>query len=168
MILFSSWSLAGVPRKVLWLWQSYWPHHGREGNFFYINSSSLSAKRKTWKQLILSQNWYQEILLWTNANIREVTMAAESPLWVCSNSTFSCLSADSYQSVPVQVRAWVMGCVFVCLQCTVRESQSATPGSQCQAEAAVLAQLRLCCQPAGRAARRACCTAGTLSSPPTT
>lgn len=46
--------------------------------------------------------------------------------------------------------------------------QSATPSSQYQAKAALSAQEGLCCRPAGRAARRACCTAGTLSSPPAT
>lgn len=83
-----------------------------------------------------------------------------------SNSSFSGLSTDSYQSVPVQVRVQVIGCVTVVY--SKREFESPTPGSRSLAEAAVLAQGGPCCQPAGRAARLACCTAGTLSSPPTT
>lgn len=61
-------------------------------------------------------------------------------------------------------------CLCVCLSVVsvVFESESATPGSQCQGGAAALAQGDLWRLPAGRAAGRACCTAGTLSSPPTT
>lgn len=72
----------------------------------------------------------------------------------------------------VYLYRWEYECRDVCLCVSVvyckRGLESATPCSRCRAEAAVLAQAGLCCRPAGRAARRACCTAGTLSSPPTT
>lgn len=72
----------------------------------------------------------------------------------------------------VYLYRWEYECWDVCLCVSVvyckRRLESATPCSRCRAEAAVLAQEGLCCRPAGRAARRACCTAGKLSSPPTT
>lgn len=37
------------PEKVLWLWKSHRPRLGQERNFFYVDFSSLSAKRKTRK-----------------------------------------------------------------------------------------------------------------------
>lgn len=49
--------------------------------------------------------------------------------------------------------------------CLLRD---ATPDSQCQAGAAERAEGGRSPPPAGRAAGRACCTAGTLSSPPAT
>lgn len=37
LCFFSSWSLAGVPRKVLWLQESYQPHHGwLQDQLFFI------------------------------------------------------------------------------------------------------------------------------------
>lgn len=51
---------------------------------------------------------------------------------------------------------------------TVALLQPATPRSRSQAGAVVLALGGLGCQPAGRAARQACCRVDTPSSPPTT
>lgn len=93
-------------------------------------------------------------------------MAADSHFFVsiCTVTPVSLVCPQTHTYTGRSLSDGMCACVSV-VYCLGR-FDSATPGSQCRAEAAVLAQGDLYHQPVEQAARQACCTADTLSSPP--
>lgn len=151
-----------------------------------LSTERVLAKKQTSRSTLLHSPWkekHESSWLSVRTDIRksfcEPMQGYERWRWlqshgVCEylrmNSSFSAVSTDSYQRCTCtgDEYEWWDVCLCVSVVYYRRGSESATPGSRCRAEAAVLAQVDPCCRPAERAARRACCTAGTLSSPPTT